>query len=163
MAVTFSADEIFALAEQIERNGAKYYRKAAQATSDPQLKKTLEDLAIMEIEHEQTFVDMRSQLKPGEQPEIFDDHDEVGLYLQALAEGRIFDLNAEPADLLKGNETAEEIIHTAVGLEKDSIILYLGLEQYVPAEAGKDKIMGIIKQEMGHIVILKDKLKSLEA
>ena len=87
MAITFSADEIFEMAEQIERNGAKYYRQAAKGTSSVALKKSFEELA-----------------------------------------------------------------------EKDSIVFYLGLEHYVPGQCGKDKIRAIIKQEMGHIVLLKDKL-----
>ena len=33
MAITFSMDEIFAMAERIERNGVAFYRKAAKGVS----------------------------------------------------------------------------------------------------------------------------------
>ena len=33
--ITFNPDEIFEMAEQIERNGAKFYRKAAERTAGP--------------------------------------------------------------------------------------------------------------------------------
>ena len=38
MSITFNADEVFEMAEQIERNGAKFYREAATKTSDRQTK-----------------------------------------------------------------------------------------------------------------------------
>ena len=47
MSITFNANEIFEMAEEIERNGAKFYRKAAQNTSDNQTKQMLLDMADM--------------------------------------------------------------------------------------------------------------------
>ena len=34
MSYDFNADEIFEIAEQIERNGAKFYRNAAESIAD---------------------------------------------------------------------------------------------------------------------------------
>jgi hypothetical protein len=48
MSVPFNADEIFAIAEQIERNADRFYRRAAQDTVDSDLRKKLLDLAAME-------------------------------------------------------------------------------------------------------------------
>jgi len=52
MGYDFNADEIFEMAEQIERNGASFYRKSAESIDDPAEKKLLLDLAAMEDEHE---------------------------------------------------------------------------------------------------------------
>ena len=60
--VKFNAFEVFEIAEQIERNGVKFYRKAAESISDSKIKQTLLDLADMEAEHEKTFADMRKEL-----------------------------------------------------------------------------------------------------
>jgi rubrerythrin len=48
MSITFNAFEIFEIAEQIERNGVKFYRKAAKGISDQDLRQTLLELADME-------------------------------------------------------------------------------------------------------------------
>ena len=42
----------------------------------------------------------------------------------------------------------EEVLQTAIGLEKDSIIFYVGIEELVPEKLGKDKVNDIIKEEM---------------
>ncbi|GAH47433.1 unnamed protein product [marine sediment metagenome] len=55
MGITFNADEIFEMAEEIERNGAKYYREAAEKASDKKTKQMLLDMAAMEDEHLETF------------------------------------------------------------------------------------------------------------
>ena len=162
MAITFSMDEIFAMAERIERNGVSFYRKAAQGVSDAKLKRIFEELIEMELDHEKTFAAMRAELVGSEQlPSVFDPDDEVGMYLQTIADGRVFDITADFSEKLTGRETPQNILNTAIGLEKDSIIFYLGLEEYIPPKAGRDKIRAIIKEEMGHITLLADKLKML--
>ena len=62
MSFDFNADEVFKIAEQIEINGAKFYRSAAEKITDPEKKKLLIHLAEMEDEHIQTFKTMHNQL-----------------------------------------------------------------------------------------------------
>jgi len=52
----FNADEIFEMAEQIERNGAKFYRRAAEQVTSPDGSELLLNLAVMEDVHEKTFI-----------------------------------------------------------------------------------------------------------
>ena len=155
MGITFNAFEIFEMAEQIERNGVKFYRKAAEIFTDRDISQTLLALADMEVEHEKTFADMRRQLS-SKQPELitFDPENEMALYLQAMVSGHVFDLRQDPSEQLKGTESIEEILKLAINAEKDSIVFYLGLKDFVPVKAGKDKVEAIIKEEMGHIAVL---------
>ena len=46
MSITFNADEIFEIAEQIERNGARFYREAAGNASDADVKNMLQELLL---------------------------------------------------------------------------------------------------------------------
>ncbi|MBN1456465.1 MAG: hypothetical protein JW912_01280, partial [Sedimentisphaerales bacterium] len=62
MGITFSADEIFEMAEEIERNGAKFYRKAAKNAATKDIKDMLVNMAVMEDGHEKTFAEMRKEL-----------------------------------------------------------------------------------------------------
>jgi len=66
MAIDFNADEVFEIAEQIERNGAKFYLTAAENITDKDKKKILIQLANMEKDHEKTFQILRSELKNDE-------------------------------------------------------------------------------------------------
>jgi len=155
MSISLNADEIYEMAEQIERNGVKFYRKAAQSISDRDVRQTLLDLADMEAEHEETFAGMRKQLSDRERElRVFDPENEVALYLQAMANGHVFDLKKDPGEQLTGTETVEDILKLAIDAEKDSIVFYLGLKDFVPAKAGKDRVEAIIKEEMGHIAVL---------
>ncbi len=163
MAITFNAFEIFEIAEQIERNGVKFYRKAAQALSGSDLHKTLLDLADMEAEHEETFANMRKQISYKQRELItFDPENEMALYLQAMASGHVFDLKKDPAEQLTGKQTPAEILKMAIEAEKDSIVFYVGLKNFVPAETGKEKVEDIIREEQGHIVLLAQKLADLK-
>ena len=161
MGVTFNADEIFEMAEQIERNGVTFYRAAAEKL--PSLRQVLLDLAAMEEEHEKTFADMRAQLSGREQePMVFDPDGEAQMYLRVVADGQVFNVKAEPAEQLTGQETAEDILKIAIVLEKDSIAFYAGLKECVPPRAGRDKIEAIIREEFGHIATLNEKLSALK-
>ncbi|MHC4455560.1 MAG: ferritin family protein [Planctomycetota bacterium] len=159
MSITFNALEIFEMAEQIERNGVKFYRKAAESISDRDMRRMLLDLAAMEVDHEKTFADMKEELSEAErQPVIFDPDNEAALYLQAMADGHVFDLNKDISEQLTGKESIEDILKMAIEAEKDSIIFYLGLKDFVPARLGKDWVEAIIKEEMSHIAILNRRL-----
>jgi len=163
MTIPFNADEIFEIAEQIERNGARFYRRAAQGFTDSRARENLLDLAIMEDEHEKVFATMRAELSDEErQPPAPDPWGELAWYLQGIADGHIFDVKADPTKQLTGKETPEEILRMAIGLEKDSIVLYLGMRDMVPERLGKDRVDAIIKEEMGHIATLSNELASLK-
>jgi rubrerythrin len=153
MSYDFNADEIFEMAEQIERNGALFYRKAAESIADPAEKRLLLDLAEMEDEHEKTFADLRKGLSEKEKTAtVFDPEGEAALYLRALADTRVFfEKKIDPSSM-------EEILKEAILAEKDSIVFYLGMKEIVPENAGKTKIDAIIKEEMGHIKLLSSKL-----
>ena len=163
MSITFNAFEIFEMAEQIERNGVNFYRKAAQSISDARVKKTLLTLADMEVEHEAIFAAMRKGLSDeSKELRVFDPDNEMALYLQAMAGGHVFNLKKDPSEQLSGSETEEDILRLAISAEKDSIIFYLGLKDFVPARAGKDKVEAIIREEMAHIAILNRELPVLK-
>ncbi len=159
MAVTYNADEIFEMAVQLERNGAKFYRAAAEKL--PSVRKVLTDLAAMEDEHEKTFANMREQLSNQEQI-VFDPEGEAQMYLGVMAEGQVFDVGAEPAGQFEGKETAEDILEMAIGKEKESIAFYAGLKECVPPQAGRDKVEAIIREEFGHIATLNEQLSALK-
>ena len=164
MAIVFNADEVFEMAVRIENNGAAFYRKAAGLQSDIKNKKFLEGLANMEDRHEKIFTDMRTTLtEKDKEPKVFDPFDEVSQYLAAMADTMGGEGSPSVADALTGNESLEEILKIAVGLEKDSILFYLGIKDLIPAQSGKDRIDEIIKEERRHVIQLSKLLEKLKA
>ncbi|BCS97274.1 rubrerythrin [Desulfoluna limicola] len=153
MGLGFNADEIFEMAEQIERNGAKYYREAAEAVTNEADKTFLVELAVMEDDHEVTFADLRKNLSADEKEALtFDPEDEAAQYLKALADTRVF--YKKDIDL----SSMEGILKGAITAEKDSIVFYLGMKDLVGGARGKDRIDAIIKEEMKHIKLLSSRL-----
>ncbi len=164
MAIVFNADEVFEMAVRIEKNGAAFYRKAAGLQSDIKNQKFLEGLANMEDRHEKIFTDMRTTLTEKDKgPKVFDPFDEVSQYLAAMADTMGGEGSPSVADALTGNESLEEILKIAVGLEKDSILFYLGIKDLIPAQSGQDRIDEIIKEERRHVIQLSNLLEKLKA
>ena len=161
MGMPFNADEVFEMAEQIERNGAKFYRAAAE--NFPEVGQLLLELAAMEDNHEKTFAAMRAELTGTEaEPLVFDPDGQAQLYLQAMADEHIFNIKSDPANQLGSLNTPDEVLKMAMGLERDSIAFYTGLKESVSHRAGKDKVEGIIKEEIKHIAILSQKMEALK-
>lgn len=157
MSFDFNADEVFEIAEQIERNGAEFYRKIAQKVTDNSKKQLLQELASMEDEHEQTFKSLRSKLTIDEKIQTtFDPEGESERYLRALADTRIF--YEKEVD----TNSMEEILKSAITAEKDSIVFYLGIKDVVPQQLGKQKLDEIIREEMNHISLLSKELIELK-
>ncbi|OGP54958.1 MAG: hypothetical protein A2Y65_02545 [Deltaproteobacteria bacterium RBG_13_52_11] len=155
----FHPGEIFAMAQAIERNGAQFYRKISEKAALADMHELLLELAVMEDEHEKTFASLQRELSVQQAREAPQD-EEAALYLRTWADGHIFDPKADPSQQLTGKETREEVLRMAIGLEKDSIVFYVGIKEAIPPGWGKDKIDGIIREEMSHIRLLGQKLAS---
>ncbi|MHC4739956.1 MAG: ferritin family protein, partial [Planctomycetota bacterium] len=111
MGITFNASEIFEMAEEIERNGAKFYRQAATNSSDKGTKQMLLNMAAMEDGHLKIFEEMKKQLSRQEKEwAIFDPDNQSVLYLQAMADARGYEGKITPDKELSGSETTREII-----------------------------------------------------
>ena len=123
----------------------------------------VEELAVMETDHKKTFATIWTDVKSSERlPFVFDPNNEVGMYLRAMVERKVFDVKTDPCEPLTGCEPPQDILNSAIGLEEDSLVFYLGREEYVPTQSGKDKVRAIIKQEMGYNVLLNNKLRVWE-
>jgi len=152
----FNADEIFKMAEQMERNGARFYRNAAEGVTDEKNRDMLLKLAAMEDDHEKTFAEMRAALTDQEKvANIFDPEGESILYLKALVDTRVFFKKEIDTTSMK------EILKEALLAEKDAIVFYLGMKDMVPEELGQSRLEAIITEEMLHIRLLGKELESV--
>jgi len=164
MAIVFNADEVFAMAEKIEENGAAFYRRAADlhggtegADADLLLR-----LAAMEDRHKATFASMRAELGDRMREDTAaDPYMEASLYLNALSDSHGGEGTVSATEALTGEETIENILLKAVELEQGSIVFYDGLKDMVPPKLGQGKIEAIIAEEKHHVTILMGELKKV--
>ncbi len=157
MIYDFSADDVFEMAEQIEKNGYKFYKSAAENVTDEEAKNLLLQFADMEKEHEKIFSELRQSLFSEEkQQTVFDPQAEATLYLKALADTRVF------FDKKIDFSSLKNILKDAIQAEKDSIVFYLGIKEAVPKNLGQKRLDKIIKEEMSHIRLLSNKLVQVQ-
>ena len=162
MQQTFNIDEVFEMAEQMERNGAAFYRRSAEMTVGNDAGGLLLELARMEDDHERFFATMRKRLASSEFGELtYDPNGEAASYLQAMMHGRVFGIKGDPTRVFSGSEPIEEVLATAILLEKDTIVFYSGIKEMMPPELGKEKIDAIIREEMSHVTMLNRRLEEL--
>ena len=159
----FSIDEIFEIAEQIERNGAKFYRSAADMTRDNEQQRLLTNLAAMEDEHERTFAGLRQQLVTDlKRDTVYEADDSAAQYLWAWADKAVFDMEADPFAILTSGANIEEILHVAIGREKESVVYYEGLKGGISVEDDRAKVDAIIQEELQHVAMLTRAIRQLQ-
>ncbi len=158
MSLVFNAEEILEIACQIERNGTRYYRRAAQLVADKDASRMLEELAVMEENHEIAFSNMMGD------PDLLsrllgDIEGPAVLYLQALAGGHVFRKDADPAAELKEGVQVSTVLDRAIEMELKSIAFYEGVREQMAQDMGRDKLTAIIHEEMGHVALLVRRLE----
>ena len=162
MTVALNAFEVFEVAVQIERNGAKFYRKAAELFNEPDIRNMFLELADWETKHEQIFNDMGKQLsKPNKKSRFFGPEKKL-LDPKLMACLAVFGTGSEPVHWLRSLENTAEVLKRAIEKEKDSITFYKGLKDFASGRDGKNKVDDIIEEEMRHIEILSQALKQRE-
>jgi rubrerythrin len=162
MSISLKLNDVFDMAVHIEQNGARFYRQAAARDGVAETTTSmLAELAVMEDDHEQIFVAMKEGRPEGtDKPAFASDNDTVA-YLHAITDGNLIGGDSAETTRTAEQGTTTEILRTAIELEKDSIVFYLGLREILTKEADKEKVDGVIREEMRHIVDLQTKLETL--
>ena len=160
MNAVFNAEEVLEIAVYIEKQGAAFYRRAAEIMENSDAKKLLEELAVMEDGHEIGFENMRAD--PSILSQLIGDPDgEAATYLQAFATGQIFPRNDDPAGDLDKDVTLETILTRAIHMELSAIAFYSGIKDVMSQELGQSKVETIISEERRHVTMLSERLAYL--
>ena len=161
MVVNLNASEVFEIAVQIERNGAKFYRSAAELFDDSRVHNLFLQLADWEAGHEQVFADMKNELiAKGPELSAFEAESDIIFDAQSMAGLAVFGNSLGAPAELTGKESITDILKGAIEKEKDSIIFYTGLKDFVSDKIAREKIAEIIKEEMRHVRILKQSMEA---
>ena len=148
----FNVDEIFEMAEQIERNGGDFYRRAVDIVTEPEARDFLKRLAVLEVEHEHTFAALRKKIKGAAAESSIDDREDLAVtYLRALVTGTVFD---EALWSIEAADTVVAILKKALRAEKDSIAFYIGLREMLRSPDDRETVDEIVREEMRHVAMI---------
>lgn len=148
----FTIEEIRELAVQIESNGEALYREVASKVADPDLKALLEMMAQEEAQHGRWFSrlgDAPLTLAPSDKDVDSDAELEAmgrELLTQMLGE-QTFSLEA---DSLQRADSVARVIEQAAEFEKDTIVFYEMLADFIQEASVAAHLQIIIAEERAH-------------
>lgn len=150
----FTLADICNIAIQIERNGEKTYREAAEKARNPEAAKLLEMLAEDEAKHAHWFQQMDGNQE-------IDDKDQgvarMGReLLQEMMAPHTFSLDKEA---LAAAEHPKDVLRQSIEFEHDTMLFYDMLYGFLDDHDTKRRLERIITEERAHI----DKLKEIIA
>jgi len=154
--------EVLDIAQQIERNGVAFYQKALELFDKPTPRVVFRTLAEREIEHEHIFARMKEDLIERGLTDFQDTQAEELISPKAMAGLAVFGIGKAPAEMLTGHETIREIIRLAIENERNSIVFYTGLANFVSDKMSRSTIAEVTKEEMRHVRILNESLEQYE-
>ncbi len=158
MAKIFSGSEIVELGVQIEKNGRDFYDVLSKLSKSQSAAEIFEFLAKEEEKHIGIFQNILKKSEKIESPQVY--ADEYVAYMNALASECVFTRKDKSKDIAKKITGYKEAIELGIGFEKDSIIFYEGIKQFVP-EYDKAVVDGLIRQERKHLRQLSDLKKEM--
>jgi rubrerythrin len=158
MARELTAFEVLKIAEAMERNAARFYRKAAGMYDDPALSKLFSELAQWEKRHVQVFADMKEQFPEQAWEQGSSDPERVDVS-RLDAPPLVFDEHSDPAKELSGKETRTEVFHVALKKERYTIGYYTSLTEFALGPENIEVIKSILEEERRHVRILVQSLR----
>jgi rubrerythrin len=159
-----TADELFGIGVEIEKNGRLFYASAASNAAGSSIRQLLNELAQWEKAHIEIFTSLRNKLPPQAKNEnLYDPSDEISLYLKATADNHVFIKNSNMEALAGGCKTPREILNIALSFEKDSVVFYASAREAVADGAGKAEIEQLIHEELTHIGFITRELQKIKS
>lgn len=154
----FTASDVFDLAIQVEVNGEKFYRFALSRSIGKRLRSLLGRLAEQEVEHGETFQEMKKRIC-GSSAETCEQVFDLNASLLRSAMGS----HAFSLEELKVYTIREEkkLLELAIEFEKDTILFYEFIGSLISDPKALLAIEEIRRQEMDHKQLLTESLAEI--
>ena len=151
MAANFSPQEILKIAIKVEENGKKLFGILEEKAKDEKIKSVWRYLKEQEDVHRKVFQEMLDnvgdyivyEFSPGE----------YEAYVKAIAASYIFTTRLVERKIKDGFSSDQEAVDFGIHIEKESILTYTALREYV--QTAKQAVLDkVIKEEKNHLVKL---------
>ena len=151
MGTVFYINEVVTFAIEREQESYDLYKELAEKVKKQELKEVFQTLMEEEKKHKMFYSAFLAGVEEKRIPGVgAPEGEEYDAYMRALIDDRRT-VKSPPVDM--GN--IQEVLDFAIAREKDAVLFYVGLENYVP-EKDKPTVKTIIKEEGKHIVKLTD-------
>lgn len=146
-----NASEIVEFALYIEQKGYQFYIESAKKLNDPKLLDLFNILAEEELRHEHIFKRLQKDVGFFIPEESYEG--EYQNYMKEYLKTISPTTNEKMIQLVKRINSVEEAIDMALGFEKDSVVFYNLLINFVNGES-KKTVENIIQEEIKHVLKL---------
>lgn len=157
MSLVFSGPEIIEMAIRTEEKGEKFYTSHAEKAEVESVKSLFTYLANEEAKHIEDFSKLYDIVKETGET-IFGDYEEFKAYMGTFTDSKFLTNFTAEADKIKDSTNVQEVIEFAIGFEKETLLFYYGLLEFI-SEKGRDIVKNIIEQEKAHV----EKLTSIKS
>ena len=130
------------------------YKELAENVESQNVKEVFQTLMEEEKKHKVYYSELLSTVEEKHTPSA-QGYDEYDDYMRTLIDAQRT-VKTPPVDMAN----LQEILDFAIAREKDAVLFYTGLENYVP-EKDQPTVKDIIKEEASHIVKLSNLKKEL--
>jgi len=148
MGKIFYISEIIAFAIEKEKESYSLYKQLAEQVTDKGIQVLFGELMMQEKHHEEIYEDMLKTVEKQQSTGVSEDHEYVAYMRELIATSRT---TPSLSDLDLNDIHA--VLNFAIAREKDSILFYLGLKNFVESNM-QEYIDTIIKEETKHVTIL---------
>jgi rubrerythrin len=153
----FNETEAARIAQSMETQGLAFYEAAAAKTHSPAVRETFLKLAQDEMHHLAAFRELEAACAKRRDTPATEDEDEVGIYIQRLLQTQVFCERGSAARLSKKAYDDLEALGVGMRAERDSILFYQEMLDFVDSKEAKAAFTWILKEERKHLAVLAER------
>jgi len=159
----FNEIEAAKIAQNLERNGLAFYQKAADRAADQATRDVFLQLAEDEKEHLAHFEEIEETLQRERRTGAgYADDADIGAYIDRLLRTQVFGDESDVARLAEEAESDYEILAVGMRAERDSILFYQEMLDFVDSKVAKEAFEHILQEERRHLGLLADRSEHCE-
>lgn len=143
----FAGTEIVEIGIQIERNGRDFYAGLVKKLKSEPAKELFKYMAAEEEQHIEDFKKILASVKKYQPYQSYPE--EYFAYLRAMASEQVF-VEKEVGEKAREVTAEREAIDVSIGLEKDSILFYQEMKEFLSENDAKI-VDQVIAQEKEHV------------
>jgi rubrerythrin len=148
MTIQLTGADLVDLAMETEEQGERFYRAAAEQTSDPEAKEFFAHLADQEIRHKEVFQKLGSRAITTEiDPTSWD---EAMAYIEATVDQAFFSKEQAPIRTVPEGATLSQMIRRAIDFEQQTLLYFYTLRDLVHP-ANRRIVDDIVAEERSHV------------
>jgi len=154
----FNEIEAAKIAQNMESSGLAFYQQAAAKTRNPKVRETFLQLVEDEKGHLETFEELEEILQARRNDGAgYTDDPELGAYIDRLLQTQVFCEKCTTGKMVAMASDDCEALAVGMQAERDSIVFYQEMLDFVDSGEAKEAFERILKEERRHLRTLGDR------